>query len=72
MDRCPPKLDEPTRHPSECSCEARIDWPGVASLLKQALGRHDWATLLLSPVTEWNAKLERLLPESPNAALHKL
>lgn len=28
--------------------------------------------MLLSPVTEWNAKLERLLPESPNAALHKL
>jgi len=44
----------------------------VASFLKKALGRHDWATMLLSPVTEWNAKLERLLPESPNAALHNL
>jgi hypothetical protein len=44
----------------------------VALFLKKALERHDRATLLLSPVTKRNAKLERLLPESPNAALHKL
>jgi hypothetical protein len=71
IDRCPPKLEEAARRPPKCPSAVRIDWPGPTSFLKIALARHDRATMLLSPVAEWNAKLLQSDEAASQSAQHQ-